>query len=196
MDQGWAALAAGAFGLVGAVVGGAAAVWGSKIGAEKTANATRQQVVDQARASHGQWLKQQRLEAVISFMATWDELVTAVGQLTFCITKEDMTSSEFKERYKECMRARRALEPCQHRVALLFNTSVPTDGIFESLRDAFEAAQSCHDFWGEAREMYRQVFARSVAEAFRNYNVFARVSSTVLVSYDLSDVNLSAHDEP
>lgn len=72
MDQGLAAVIAGAFGLVGAAVGGAAAAWGARVGAEKTALATRQQVRDQAEAEHAHWLRQQRLEAYEGFLSAFE----------------------------------------------------------------------------------------------------------------------------
>lgn len=57
MDQGWAALVAGGFGLLGAVIGGAAAVLGA-----------RQQVRAQATAEHQHWSRQMRREAYESFI--------------------------------------------------------------------------------------------------------------------------------
>ncbi|WP_143589876.1 hypothetical protein [Streptomyces africanus] len=62
MDQGLAAIIAAGFGLVGAAAGGAAAVWGAKVGAEKTAAASRQQAAAQAAFERDHWLRQQRLE--------------------------------------------------------------------------------------------------------------------------------------
>lgn len=79
MDQGIAALIAAGFGLVGAGVGGLAAVWGAKVGAERSAQATRQQVQDQAVAEHDHWLRQQRLEAYQNFQDTYGELARLVA---------------------------------------------------------------------------------------------------------------------
>ncbi|MFI2260293.1 hypothetical protein OHU45_17755 [Streptomyces tubercidicus] len=188
MDEGVAAVIAGGFGLVGAMVGGAAAAWGSKIGAEKTAAATRRQVEDQAHASHKQWLRQQRLEAVTSFMTAWDLNVTAFGRLAMVINNDNATSTELAEALRECRRSRREIEPTHHRVSLLYNTSEPTEGILRNLSEALSAARSCHKFWPESREDYQQAFARSFHRALLNYNSFARTSSTVLVAYDLSEM--------
>ncbi|MFJ5728339.1 hypothetical protein [Streptomyces paradoxus] len=89
MDQGIAALIAAGFGLVGAVVGGIAAVWGVKVGAERSAQATRQQVQDQAAAEHDHWLRQQRLEAYQNFQDTYGELV----RLTALDGDEDLSAA-------------------------------------------------------------------------------------------------------
>ncbi|MFG2651260.1 hypothetical protein [Streptomyces sp. NPDC048436] len=72
MDQEIAAIVTGAFGLVGVAIGGAAAAWGARTGAERTARATHQQVRDQADAEHAHWLRQQRLEAYEGFMRGYD----------------------------------------------------------------------------------------------------------------------------
>ncbi|WP_406101037.1 hypothetical protein [Streptomyces canus] len=69
MDQGLAAIIAAGFGLVGAAAGGAAAVWGAKVGAEKTAAASRQQAAAQAAFERDHWLRQQRLELFGRFLA-------------------------------------------------------------------------------------------------------------------------------
>ncbi|MDF3141688.1 MULTISPECIES: hypothetical protein [unclassified Streptomyces] len=74
MDQEIAALIAAGFGLLGAVVGGAAAVWGAKIGAERSAHAVKQQVQDQAAAEHAHWLRQQRSEAYEQFEDAYNEV--------------------------------------------------------------------------------------------------------------------------
>nr|BFD83064.1 hypothetical protein StreXyl84_24650 [Streptomyces sp. Xyl84] len=78
MDQGIAALIAAGVGLLGAVVGGAAAVWGAKIGAERSARAVRQQVQDQAAAEHAHWLRQQRSEAYEQFEDAYNEVARRV----------------------------------------------------------------------------------------------------------------------
>ncbi|MFE6097730.1 hypothetical protein ACFQ7M_38035 [Streptomyces massasporeus] len=65
-------MAAGLFGVIGAAIGGAAAAWGARSGAERTARAAQQQVHDQAIAEHAHWLRQQRLEAYEGFMRAYD----------------------------------------------------------------------------------------------------------------------------
>lgn len=64
--------------LGGAVAGGAAAIRGARIGAEKTAEATRAQVRDQAALDHGRWLQQQRVETYSAFLEAWDAVLVAV----------------------------------------------------------------------------------------------------------------------
>ena len=63
-----------------AVIGLAATGWGAvvgsraaKFGAEKSADAARRQVQDQATVEHGHWLRQQRLSAYEGFLEAWDE---------------------------------------------------------------------------------------------------------------------------
>ncbi|WP_030580432.1 hypothetical protein [Streptomyces globisporus] len=79
MDQGIAALIAAAFGFLGTGVGGAAAVWGAKVGAERSAEAVRQQVQDQAAVEHAHWLRQQRLEAYEQFEDLYGEISRLVA---------------------------------------------------------------------------------------------------------------------
>ncbi|MET7719057.1 hypothetical protein [Streptomyces sp. NPDC005407] len=81
MDQGVAALIAAGFGVLGTVVGGAAAVWGAKIGAERSAQAVKQQVKDQAAAEHAHWLRQQRLEAYERFDDNYSQLSRLVVRI-------------------------------------------------------------------------------------------------------------------
>ncbi|MFB7454860.1 hypothetical protein [Streptomyces sp. NPDC056194] len=64
MDQGWAAvIAAGVAGVV-ALIGAFIGVW---LG--------RRTVRDQAQVEHQQWLRGQRQEAYVAFVAEWDELL-------------------------------------------------------------------------------------------------------------------------
>lgn len=63
MDQGWAAIiaaiAAGVFGITGVFAG-------IVVG--------RRQTVDQAAVEHGQWLRDQRLQAYMNLFTTWDDV--------------------------------------------------------------------------------------------------------------------------
>ncbi|NUK09178.1 hypothetical protein HRW18_14430 [Streptomyces lunaelactis] len=68
MNEGLAAIIAAVFGLVGAVVGGGAAVWGARIGSHKTAEALLEQTRIQALAEHGRWHQQTRLDAYEAFI--------------------------------------------------------------------------------------------------------------------------------
>ncbi|MFJ1708745.1 hypothetical protein [Kitasatospora sp. NPDC088346] len=67
MDQGVAAVVAAAVAGIVAVTGSFVGVW---VG--------RRQVQDQAKVEHGQWLRGQRQEAFVDFLAVWD---ATVGQL-------------------------------------------------------------------------------------------------------------------
>lgn len=71
MDQGVAAV-------VAAGVAGTVAVAGSFIGVW----VGRRQVRDQAKVEHEQWLRGQRQEAFVDFLALWDEAVAQLGERT------------------------------------------------------------------------------------------------------------------
>ncbi|MEY9992506.1 hypothetical protein ABIE67_004538 [Streptomyces sp. V4I8] len=75
-------LVAAVFGLAGTVVGAALSARAAKKGALLSAQATLQQVRDQATADQAHWLRQQRFQAYEGFLATWDEclrLIDSVG---------------------------------------------------------------------------------------------------------------------
>ncbi|MEV3852635.1 hypothetical protein AB0J30_38590 [Streptomyces microflavus] len=65
MDQGLAAVIAG---LAGAI-GGAS---GAGLGARATARAMARQVRDQATTEHGQWIRDQRMQAYLTLTQEWD----------------------------------------------------------------------------------------------------------------------------
>ncbi|MGW3569072.1 hypothetical protein ACWDSL_35320 [Streptomyces sp. NPDC000941] len=65
MDQGIAAVIAAGFGLIGAAIGGGAAIWGAKVGAENAAAA-------QARHEHMHWLRQHRLDLFTQALSQLD----------------------------------------------------------------------------------------------------------------------------
>lgn len=76
------ALVAAVFGLAGTVVGAALTARAAKKGAVLSAQATLQQVHDQATVDQSHWLRQQRLQAYEGFLAAWDEclrLIDTVG---------------------------------------------------------------------------------------------------------------------
>ncbi|MEV5352095.1 hypothetical protein [Streptomyces sp. NPDC052693] len=76
------ALVAAVFGLAGTVVGAALSARAAKKGALLSAQATLQQVRDQAAVDQAHWLRQQRLQAYEGFLAAWDEclrLIDSVG---------------------------------------------------------------------------------------------------------------------
>lgn len=76
MDQGWAALAA-------AVVAGVVGIW---VG--------RRTVRDQAQVEHGQWLRNQRQEAYVQALDTWDGVLRAFEALID-------GAEELKQRYRQ-----------------------------------------------------------------------------------------------
>ncbi|MGW2415443.1 hypothetical protein ACWCV5_25105 [Streptomyces tubercidicus] len=76
------AVVAAVFGLAGTVVGAALSARAAKNGAVLSAQATLQQVRDQATVDQAHWLRQQRLQAYEGFLAAWDEclrLIDSVG---------------------------------------------------------------------------------------------------------------------
>jgi hypothetical protein len=76
------ALVAAVFGLAGTVVGAALSARAAKKGAALSAQATLQQVRDQATVDQAHWLREQRLQAYEGFLAAWDEclrLIDSVG---------------------------------------------------------------------------------------------------------------------
>ncbi|NNN32173.1 hypothetical protein HLK59_17755 [Streptomyces sp. S3(2020)] len=83
MGDGWSVVAAGAVSLLGAVVGGLAAIIGTKIGAEKNADAVLQQTMEQARTQRSQWVRGQRAAAYERFLGVWDDYTLARGQFHF-----------------------------------------------------------------------------------------------------------------
>lgn len=79
MDKGWAALVAGVAALIGTVVSGWYAGRAARQGAERAADAVLRQVVDQGAIEHGHWLRGQRQEAYVEFLAEWDASMAIVG---------------------------------------------------------------------------------------------------------------------
>ncbi|MFE0252254.1 hypothetical protein [Streptomyces sp. NPDC059010] len=83
MDEGWAALAAGVVSLLGASVGGLAAIIGTRIGAEKHATSVLDQATRQAHTERGQWIRDQRALAYEQFLTAWHEYTLARGRFHF-----------------------------------------------------------------------------------------------------------------
>lgn len=86
MDAEIVALVTAGVGLVGAlggaVIGGAAAMCGARIGAETTARATEKQVREQALNEHEHWLREQRLQAYRALLVAFDEFAVATTQMS------------------------------------------------------------------------------------------------------------------
>ncbi|MDT0479803.1 hypothetical protein [Streptomyces doebereineriae] len=78
MDEGLAALLAGAGALIGALVGAVASFRGARIGAERALEAVLAQVQQQALAEHAHWAREHRKTAWIQAL---DEAANAVGAL-------------------------------------------------------------------------------------------------------------------
>ncbi|MFF5144140.1 hypothetical protein ACFY6U_31170 [Streptomyces sp. NPDC013157] len=72
------ALVAAVFGLAGTVVGAVVSARAAKKGALLSAQATLQQVHDQASVDQAHWLRQQRLQAYEGFLAAWDECLRII----------------------------------------------------------------------------------------------------------------------
>lgn len=79
VDGGLAAILAGAIGVAGTALGGLAAIYGTKIGAEANAAALAQQVRRQTEAERSQWVRGQRAAAYQQFLAAWDEYTLTRG---------------------------------------------------------------------------------------------------------------------
>ncbi|TLQ43423.1 hypothetical protein [Streptomyces marianii] len=102
-----AAFIAGMAGMVGALggalVGGVAAVRGARIGAEKAAEAVRQQVQDQASVDHDHWLRQQRLEAYTMLLGAYDAHAPVAHRASQKVADvspgEDLPDAEFEEMF-------------------------------------------------------------------------------------------------
>ncbi|MGW6456991.1 hypothetical protein ACWF94_13900 [Streptomyces sp. NPDC055078] len=74
MNEGLAAIVAAAFGLVGAAIGGSAAVWGARA----TAASLLQQVQAQAVAEHGHWRRGTRQDAYEAYIAALHDMHDAL----------------------------------------------------------------------------------------------------------------------
>ncbi|MEV5170883.1 hypothetical protein AB0L10_07290 [Streptomyces flaveolus] len=85
MDEGLAALVAGIAGTVGALggatIGGLAAVRGSRIGAEKGAEALRLQVQDQLLGEQRHWVREQRRQSCASILGAYDGFALKLATL-------------------------------------------------------------------------------------------------------------------
>ncbi|MCI3273970.1 hypothetical protein [Streptomyces cylindrosporus] len=80
MDEGVAAIAAGAVGVLGAALGGLAAILGAKIGADRNAAALLHQIRHQRHAEQEQWVRGQRSTAYAEFLTAWHEYTLARGR--------------------------------------------------------------------------------------------------------------------
>ncbi|MDO0935215.1 hypothetical protein QQY66_27405 [Streptomyces sp. DG2A-72] len=78
MDQGLAAFLAGMAALLGALIGGGFTAWGARIGGEKTVEAARQQVKDQAHVESKRWLLQARHDAYRVILGATESYMNAL----------------------------------------------------------------------------------------------------------------------
>ncbi|MET9409545.1 hypothetical protein ABZX90_27830 [Streptomyces sp. NPDC002935] len=89
MDEGTAALTAGAFALIGAFASAGAAMWGARTGAAKGLEAAHAQVEGQEKAEHRHWAREQRM---LTLMEVLDQL--AALQSTLNAAKVKLTLGE------------------------------------------------------------------------------------------------------
>lgn len=89
MDQGIAAVWAGVAGLVGAGVGGCAAVWGATIGGNRAVEAAERAARHQSNADFQQWQRQERSEAYRELAALGHEIMAV---LTTAVPEEEWTA--------------------------------------------------------------------------------------------------------
>lgn len=83
MDDGWAAVTAGGVSLLGASVGGLAAIIGARIGAEKNAASVLDPAIQQAHTERRRWMRDQRALAYEQFLKAWDEYTLARARFPF-----------------------------------------------------------------------------------------------------------------
>jgi len=115
MNEGWAALVAGGFGLVGALAAAGAAMWGARTGAAKALEATYAQVTGQELAEHRHWAREQRM---LTLMETVDQLATLDAALSSAWVKLLMGTVPTPERFEEFGVAHRALMRCVFRLGV------------------------------------------------------------------------------
>ncbi|MCQ8187198.1 hypothetical protein [Streptomyces rugosispiralis] len=95
MDQGLAAFLASAAALAGALIGGGFSARAARIGGEKTVEAARQQVRDQARAESERWLMQARHDAYQEILGT----IQAYAGALILPTAEATATEAAKQRF-------------------------------------------------------------------------------------------------
>lgn len=115
MNEGWAALAAGGFGLIGALAAAGAAMWGARTGATKALEATYAQVTGQELAEHRHWVREQRM---LALMETVDLLTAIDAALSLAWVKLLMGETLAAERHEEFDVAHRALMRCVFRLGV------------------------------------------------------------------------------
>ncbi|MEU3990072.1 hypothetical protein AB0F24_17145 [Streptomyces platensis] len=187
MDEGWAALAAGVAALVGAVAGGWYAGRAAKQGAEKAAEAVLRQVVDQGAIEHGHWLRGQRQEAYVAFLAAWDASMARIetqGELSFLImtgkkAEPSRHSNDARVRLNEAREAavsvyERVLilgpEPAEVTAAAMMNALRRLCSTVNEMSGPQRDAVWIHDTWSSknrAAPGARVEFIRSVREALQ-----------------------------
>lgn len=91
------ALVAAVFGLAGTVVGAALSARAAKKGAVLSAQATLQQVRDQATVDQAHWLREQRLQAYEGFLAAWDECLRLIDSVGLPGDSESSGTNPLKE---------------------------------------------------------------------------------------------------
>ncbi|MFG2954835.1 hypothetical protein ACGF5O_14015 [Streptomyces sp. NPDC048291] len=177
MDQGIAALIAAGFGLVGAAVGGAAAVWGARIGAERSAQAVKQQVQDQAAVEHAHWIRQQRLEAYEGFEDTYAQLARLVGR----VGRDIPEAPDLLRILARCCARIEILGPLE----VSFRALQVTTGLGIRVADLEVLRRLDTGDGGEPSEEYSQMAARLQADNSRNedHQSFIRAAQKAMGTY-------------
>ncbi|MGW9070256.1 hypothetical protein ACWGQT_12535 [Streptomyces yangpuensis] len=183
MDQGLSALIAAGFGVVGTMVGGAAAVWGAKIGAERSARAVGQQVQDQAAAEHAHWLRQQRSEAYELFEDSYhevDRLVQRGEEQDIAAARESIRSLHRREARIEILgpqavaeNSKLIVEALALRIVALtamyrLNSGLdgtPEEGYAQTINSLTEDSEALAERWSE----YHRDFIEAAQQVMGSY---------------------------
>ncbi|MFE9476218.1 hypothetical protein [Streptomyces griseofuscus] len=135
MNEAWgaviAAIAAGIFGIGGILAG-------IYVG--------RRQTTHQATVEHGQWLRDQRQQAYLAFIATWDTSIETVRELqekwearVFAYQQDGTLPDPAGEAYSRSMEAWQAIRRDLERVELLGPQRI--DFAVQAMEDAFRELQ-------------------------------------------------------
>lgn len=167
MDQGVAAVWAGAAGLVGAGIGGAAAAWGAWVAGEKTVEAAEKQARQSAVAEHHAWQRQARYEAYRTLLGITEEMASWVPPISL------RAAVELVGRLRESVNAVYVLGPPEATAAARRLLEPMLDAMFEQVAGLNAGATVS----AEAPIAWD---ARRAAEMFRTHEEFREVMRGVL----------------
>jgi hypothetical protein len=160
MDQGLAAVWAGAAGLVGAGIGGGFALWGAVIGGRKTVEAAERQEQRAAAAEHQHWLRQERFTAYNTIMRIGNE-ITEWGNQVPLPTVRDVSVRYFAAMTSLSVLGPGSVSSSAHRMALLLS------GAYDAMRSNPSEHTAGSMPWGAERSAdfmtAQQEFRRAVA---------------------------------